>query len=182
MWYLHVENVNHTTARSKTFCSLCNSYIHLYTVNTDCSPIMSSNRKQILRLRRSVGDTNPFPNMGYRIFWFHRFQRSRVSCNKISRGQVAKRLQGLCKHAAVSNCLVCLLFYIDTSLYTAAGVVPCGGRKKSPRTSSIVQVIFYLGPLRSVKIFRVFKIFKFRNILLSNVLNYLTPFRNVSLI
>ena len=25
---------------------------------------------------------------------------------------------------------------------TAAGVVPCGGRKKSPRTSSIVQVIF----------------------------------------
>ena len=26
---------------------------------------------------------------------------------------------------------------------TAAGVVPCGGRKKSPRTSSIVQIIFY---------------------------------------
>ena len=25
---------------------------------------------------------------------------------------------------------------------TAAGVVPCGGRKKSPRTSSIVQIIF----------------------------------------
>ena len=25
---------------------------------------------------------------------------------------------------------------------TAAGVVPCGGPKKSPRTSSIVQVIF----------------------------------------
>ena len=24
----------------------------------------------------------------------------------------------------------------------AAGVVPCGGRKKSPRTSSIVQIIF----------------------------------------
>ena len=30
-----------------------------------------------------------------------------------------------------------LLFVI-----TAAGVVPCGGRKKSPRTSSIVQIIF----------------------------------------
>ena len=26
---------------------------------------------------------------------------------------------------------------------TAAGVVPCGGRKKSPRTSSIVQIIFF---------------------------------------
>ena len=29
---------------------------------------------------------------------------------------------------------------------TAAGVVPCGGPKMSPRTSSIVQIIFYLGP------------------------------------
>ena len=27
---------------------------------------------------------------------------------------------------------------------TAAGVVPCGGPKKSPRTSSIVQIIFFL--------------------------------------
>ena len=27
---------------------------------------------------------------------------------------------------------------------TAAGVVPCGGHKKSPRTSSIVQIIFFL--------------------------------------
>ena len=50
---------------------------------------------------------------------------------------------------------------------TAAGVVPCGGPKKSPRTSSIVQIIFYLGPLRSVNIFRVFKTLTFRNILLS---------------
>ena len=38
---------------------------------------------------------------------------------------------------------------------TAAGVVPCGGPKRSPRTSSIVQIIFYLGPLRSVNIFSV---------------------------
>ena len=53
---------------------------------------------------------------------------------------------------------------------TAAGVVPCGGRKKSPSTSSIVQIIFYFGPLRSVKIFRVFKTLTFRNILLSNFL------------
>ena len=52
---------------------------------------------------------------------------------------------------------------------TAAGVVSCGGPKKFPRTSSIVQIIFYLGPLRSVKIFRVFKTLAFRNKLLSNV-------------
>ena len=32
---------------------------------------------------------------------------------------------------------------------TAAGVVPCGGPKKSPRTSSIVRFIFYF---RSVEI------------------------------
>ena len=38
---------------------------------------------------------------------------------------------------------------------TEAGAVPCGGPKKSPRTSSIGQIIFYLGPLRSVKIFSV---------------------------
>ena len=50
---------------------------------------------------------------------------------------------------------------------TAAGVVPCGGPKKSPRTSSIVQIIFYLGPLGSIKIFRVFKTLTFRNILLT---------------
>ena len=31
------------------------------------------------------------------------------------------------------------------------------------------RLYFYLGPLRSVKIFRVFKTFKFRNILLTNV-------------
>ena len=38
------------------------------------------------------------------------------------------------------------------------------------RTSSRVQIIFYLGPLRSVKIVRVFKTLTFRNIhvLLSN--------------
>ena len=37
--------------------------------------------------------------------------------------------------------------------FTAAGVVPCGGRKTSPRTSTIVQFIFYIGPLRSAIIF-----------------------------
>ena len=37
--------------------------------------------------------------------------------------------------------------------FTAAGVVPCSGRKTSPRTSTIVQFIFYFGPLRSAIIF-----------------------------
>ena len=37
--------------------------------------------------------------------------------------------------------------------FTAAGVVPCGNRKKPPRTSSIVQIIFYFNPLRSEDIF-----------------------------
>ena len=37
--------------------------------------------------------------------------------------------------------------------FTAVGVVPCGGRKTSPRTSTIVQFIFYFGPLRSAIIF-----------------------------
>ena len=31
--------------------------------------------------------------------------------------------------------------------------VPCGGRKTSSRTSTIVQFIFYFGPLRSAIIF-----------------------------
>ena len=42
------------------------------------------------------------------------------------------------------------------STFTAAGVVPCGGPKKSPCTSSLVHIIFSfqkIGPLRSAKIF-----------------------------
>ena len=52
--------------------------------------------------------------------------------------------------------LVQLLKYPYSQLqtyFTAAGVVPCGGRKTSPRTSIIVQFIFYFGPLRSAIIF-----------------------------
>ena len=37
--------------------------------------------------------------------------------------------------------------------FTAAGVVQCGGRKTSPRTSTIVQFIFYFGLLRTAIIF-----------------------------
>ena len=43
-----------------------------------------------------------------------------------------------------------MIFLFD---FTAAGVVQCGGRKTSPRTSTIVQFIFYFGPLRSAIIF-----------------------------
>ena len=60
-------------------------------------------------------------------------------------------------------------FYILFAI-TAAGVVPCGGPKTSPRTSSIVQIKLSFGPLGSVKIFRVFKTLTFRSILLNNVL------------
>ena len=34
---------------------------------------------------------------------------------------------------------------------TSAGVVPCGGPKKSPRTSSIVQIIFLFRPFEISK-------------------------------
>ena len=34
------------------------------------------------------------------------------------------------------------LVTVETASITAAGVVPCGGPKKSPRTLSIVQIIF----------------------------------------
>ena len=46
--------------------------------------------------------------------------------------------------------------YFVSSVYfyfTAAGVVSRGSRKKPPRTSSIVQIIFYFSPLRSEDIF-----------------------------
>ena len=41
----------------------------------------------------------------------------------------------------VSTALKGSQFYFLFAI-TAAGVVPCGGPKKSPRTSSIVQIIF----------------------------------------
>ena len=57
---------------------------------------------------------------------------------------------------------VCFLLPKDLTFFlfaiTAAGLVPCGGPKKFPRTSSIVQIIF-LDPLISVNIFGVFQIF-----------------------
>ena len=52
-------------------------------------------------------------------------------------------------------------FYI-LFVITAAGVVPCGDPKKSPRTPSIVQIIFSFRPVRSVRIFRELKTYMFR--------------------
>ena len=36
---------------------------------------------------------------------------------------------------------------------TVVGVVPYGGHKKSPSLSSIMQIIFSFGPLRSARVF-----------------------------
>ena len=44
-------------------------------------------------------------------------------------------------------------YFLFLFVFTAAGVVQCGGRKTSPRTSTIVQFIFYFDPLRSARIF-----------------------------
>ena len=46
------------------------------------------------------------------------------------------------------------IYYILFAI-TVAGVVSCGGPKTSPRTSSIVQIIYSFGPLGSVRIFGV---------------------------
>ena len=43
--------------------------------------------------------------------------------------------------------------FLSLFAFTAAGVVPCGGRRTSPRTSIIVQFIFYFWSFEiSVKI------------------------------
>ena len=66
---------------------------------------------------------------------------------------------------------------ITLSAITAAGVVPCGGPKKSPRTSSIVQIIFSVwsfeireGILRKQKIIVGLDSFPNKRLI------YLTPF------
>ena len=46
-----------------------------------------------------------------------------------------------------------LVFWGLIENYNENCFVPCGGRKTSPRTSTIVQFIFYFGPLRSAIIF-----------------------------
>ena len=63
------------------------------------------------------------------------------------------------------------------------GIVPCGGRKKSPRTSPIVQIILHtsFGPLRSVRMFRVLKVQRLEPSS-KQCLNNLATFRHVSLI
>ena len=42
---------------------------------------------------------------------------------------------------SLKKCYLVSDFIFD---FTAAGVVPCGGRKTSPRTSAIMQFIFFI--------------------------------------
>ena len=72
--------------------------------------------------------------------------------------------------AAIKGCPFYFLFLFA---FTAAGVVPCGGPKKSPRTSSIVQIIFSFGHLRSARVLII------RN---KKVIIGLDSFSNLSLI
>ena len=71
-------------------------------------------------------------------------------------------------------------FYILFAI-TVAGVVPCGGPKKSPCTSSMVQIIFSFRSFEISNDIHSVQKLTFRNILLSS-LKYLIPFWNVSLI
>ena len=62
---------------------------------------------------------------------------------------------------------------------TAPGVVSCGGPKKSPRTSSIVQIIFLFRFFEISKDIQSVQTLPLRNIrTCKQCLNYLTPFRN----
>ena len=61
-------------------------------------------------------------------------------------------------------------FYIIFTI-TRAGVVPCGDPKKSPRTLSLVPIIFYYWFLRSAGIFREIRVFR-------NKLQYSLRFRS----
>ena len=96
----------------------------------------------------------------------HTFKKSSQNCSMFPLAFVAGWLQGHWWGFISRNYVVCptfLLMNVFIALkgshfwflfdFTAAGVVPCGGRKTSPRTSTIVQFIFYFGPLRSAIIF-----------------------------
>ena len=63
-----------------------------------------------------------------------------------------KWVKVLCAHTRVEIDIRNMSSLYILFAITAAGVVPCGGRKKSPRTSSIVQIIF---------LFRSFEISKY---------------------
>ena len=65
-------------------------------------------------------------------------------------GQSSNTLFGLVYWYLVSLLLMELIIFLFA--FTEAGDVQCGGRKTSPRTSTIVHFIFYFGPLRSASI------------------------------
>ena len=67
--------------------------------------------------------------------------------------------------------------------FTAAGVVPCGGRKTSPRISTIVWFILYFGPLRSAIIFwEIRNKWLVKNQILDRFLFIWTPFWFISVL
>ena len=79
----------------------------------------------------------------------------RHDCTYFVRHDCAYFVRHDCAYFARHDCAYfarhdCAYFLFN---FTAAGVVPCGGRKTSPRTSTIVQFIFDFGPLRSAIIF-----------------------------
>ena len=69
-------------------------------------------------------------------------------------------------------------FYILFAI-TAAGVVPCGGPKKSPRTSSILRVIFFFRSFESKNIQSIKKVCLEQYS--KQCYKYLNPFRHASL-
>ena len=67
-------------------------------------------------------------------------------------------------------------FFFNVSKLGLAGVVPCGGRKTSPRTSTIVQFIFYFWSFEiSVNILRNQKYMIGLDSYSRRVSNYLDP-------
>ena len=112
MWYFHVENVSHNTARSKTSCSLCNAFSYINTVQstTGRRPFHQiGNRYNVYSdrsstYRQSIGDQSAilifFQIWAY--FGFIGFN----SLGSVATKSVAARSQ--------SGCKVCVSIALDT--------------------------------------------------------------------
>ena len=82
----------------------------------------------------------------------------------------------ICLDVFCSFCLVVTLRLLILFAITAAGVVPCGGPKKSPRTSSIVQIIFFFWSFEiSEDIWSISNIVYVKNYHLNRFFEYLAP-------
>ena len=53
-----------------------------------------------------------------------------------------------------------VLYFLYFICFNAAGFVPCGGLKRSPRTSSIVQIIFFFRSFDISKNIQIIKILR----------------------